>query len=127
MWDHEGVRFSDCDLKIARNVRRCQKDVVSWICLQPLCDLCDRFTFLLHEVHADLAAVLLPPWLPWLRSGVTEFQTDMARLEQLQEAALREVIWTLGGSTRRLEAAFGGARGILGFEDFVRGLRTSAA
>ena len=45
MWDHESVRFSDCDLKIAQHVKTCQKDMVSkcfqqifWmkICLQPL-------------------------------------------------------------------------------------------
>lgn len=40
----------------------------------------------------------------------------------LQEAALREVIWQRGASTRRLEAAFQGQRGLLCLEDFVAGL-----
>ncbi|CAK8986994.1 unnamed protein product [Durusdinium trenchii] len=69
-------------------------------------------------------------------SGLTTEHHDMRRVtslgpcngrrqfEHLQEAALREAIWKLGGSTRRLEAAFGGGRrGLLTFEDFTKGLR----
>ncbi|CAJ1350784.1 unnamed protein product [Effrenium voratum] len=43
--------------------------------------------------------------------------------DSLREAALKEVIWRLGGSTRRLESAFTGERrGLLSLSDFIHGL-----
>ncbi|CAE7481451.1 unnamed protein product [Symbiodinium natans] len=48
----------------------------------------------------------------------------MADVAKLREAALREVIWRLGGSARRLERAFSGPRrGLVSPADFEQGLR----
>eukprot|EP00439_Symbiodinium_sp_Y106_P044061 s3557_g5.t1 len=47
----------------------------------------------------------------------------VADVAKLQEAALREVIWRLGGSARRLERAFAGPRrGLVSRRDFEHGL-----